>query len=865
MAKLYGNIASSALMTFDKSFARANGQPLDSTEVYYSLAAAEEYAATAGAYIGQKIVVVENGVVTHYSIEDAAGTLKELGSKPVGDEKSITVAENGTVSLKGVGSLVFEREVDVLDENGEPTGEKKTENVQFQPLMTKDGLVWVEPSKTTVEGLATLIEALTGRVDTAEKAIDALEDKVGAAAKPESTEGAGDGEAATGLFLALDNEIARAEAAEKALGERIDAIDYVDADELAKELEPYAKSADFDAYSTTEEMNTELAKKADKEAYDQTVIDLNALTARVEAFLDNTGAATEAIDTLQELLTYIEEHDDVELTDILADIQALQNKVVLGTYEVDGETKEYATVKAYVEAAIAALSIGDYAKASDLLDLAGRVQTLEGKVDVAKVSEAISAAEGRAAEDATSKANAAKEAAAADAQTKADAARDAAIADAATKYATKEDLKATDDVAKDAQNRVDIVEGKIDEITSVGGEPNVLEKIKVNGVTLEIEKDAEGKSTKSVNIPVPTKFTDITDDSGFDARITAAQTKANEAAAAATAAQGTADSGVSKADAAQAKADANAEAIAALQGVDTTHGNEINALKGKVGDETAGLIHDVAALSATVGGHTTALATLGEKDAAHDEALAGLNSTVGGHSTDIANLKTAVGNVYTKTEADGKFATGTALTEEVNRAKAAEKANADAIAALYTAAKDETPASGILVDEIARVEGLVTTEKNRAEGVEANHEGRIAKMETFWAAVETPDETIDTLAEIVKYIESDESGAAAMAESIAKNAGDITALTGRVKANEDKLAGIDTTVNDAIAAAKPGNAGETAGLAVTNAVENGIEFADGKGTVHSLNVNKLVQTKNTYLVLNGGNAALTWPEEEIEE
>ena len=105
MAKLYGEILSSALMTFDKSFARANGQPLDSTEVYYSLAAAEEYAAGAGAYVGQKIVVIENDVVTHYSIEDAAGTLKELGSKPVGDNHSIEVAEDGTVSLKDFGTV----------------------------------------------------------------------------------------------------------------------------------------------------------------------------------------------------------------------------------------------------------------------------------------------------------------------------------------------------------------------------------------------------------------------------------------------------------------------------------------------------------------------------------------------------------------------------------------------------------------------------------------------------------------------------------------------------------------------------------------------------------------------------------------
>lgn len=48
--------------------------------------------------------------------------------------------------------------------------------------------------------------------------------------------------------------------------------------------------------------------------------------------------------------------------------------------------------------------------------------------------------------------------------------------------------------------------------------------------------------------------------------------------------------------------------------------------------------------------------------------------------------------------------------------------------------------------------------------------GRLDTVETFWAAVETPDETIDTLAEIVSYIESDKSGAAEMAASIQANA-----------------------------------------------------------------------------------------------
>ena len=102
MAKLYGNIADTALLTFEKSFSRAKGQPLDSTEVYYSLEEARTYAATANAYVGQKIVVVEDNIVTHYSIEDVAGNLKELGVKPLGDGKSIAVSEDGEISIVGM-------------------------------------------------------------------------------------------------------------------------------------------------------------------------------------------------------------------------------------------------------------------------------------------------------------------------------------------------------------------------------------------------------------------------------------------------------------------------------------------------------------------------------------------------------------------------------------------------------------------------------------------------------------------------------------------------------------------------------------------------------------------------------------------
>jgi hypothetical protein len=146
-----------------------------------------------------------------------------------------------------------------------------------------------------------------------------------------------------------------------------------------------------EAAATKEYVDAELGKKANQTALDSTDANLAALKARVEAFLDNTGAATEAIDTLQDLINYIATHDDVEISGILADIQAINNKLA----GIDG------TVKAYVDGAVEALNIGDYAKAADLVALAGRVTAVEGKVDVEKVSTAISDAKAAAVTEAT--------------------------------------------------------------------------------------------------------------------------------------------------------------------------------------------------------------------------------------------------------------------------------------------------------------------------------------------------------------------------------------------------------------------------------------------------------------------------------
>ncbi len=177
---------------FPLNFRRGNPNPLDNSSVWNSLAAAKNYAQTdPTAYVGQILSVVnytaaetddEGAIVTPsqstvevYYIKDEAGNLEPVGTSPVGDEGTITVAEDGTVSLYGIEGLELTRE----DENGESV------NITYQPLYVNGKLTWVEPSATTVEGLATEIEGLKTR-------ISALETAVGKAAEGENE--------ATGLF-----------------------------------------------------------------------------------------------------------------------------------------------------------------------------------------------------------------------------------------------------------------------------------------------------------------------------------------------------------------------------------------------------------------------------------------------------------------------------------------------------------------------------------------------------------------------------------------------------------------------------------------------------------------------------------------
>ena len=381
---------------------------------------------------------------------------------------------------------------------------------------------------------------------------------------------------------------------------------------------------------------------------------------------------------------------------------------------------------------------------------------------------------------------------------------------------------------------------------------------------------------------------------GIDERITTAKTQA--------------DLGVAEAGKAMAKAEENAGKIETIDSKFSPINEAINNHAATLAQlAEADTLHaaEYEALSNTVAGHTD---LIGSK--ANSSDVAQLQNTVSGNSTDITNLKTVtipaltseIGNkansadVYTKTEI-GAITEGKTIVKMIEEAQAAASYddaeirglisnNANAIAAIYTAPNGETPASGILATEIARVEELVATEKSRAEGIEAGHENRIATMENFWKAADDPEGTIDKLAEIVAYIEADKTGALDMAADIQANSSAITAIytpaegdnaasgflaveiaraQAAEKVNADAIALINDSTNGILAKANKYTDDAIAGLPFATADKGGLVKsseavnkikveADGTMTINKISAMNLIMDETDELILNGGGA-----------
>lgn len=217
MAKIYNDFQPVNLMSFAKSFARLNGQPLDKSEIWYSLAEAQAYAATEAAYVGQILAVIdtENNKVVFYGVQDTLGTLKEVGSTPVGDELSIEIVD-GVIQLKGFGTQYYAYVPAIKNpETGEIIESSKyvltngfKAGLEPRVIANEDKLVlaWYEPGTETVEDVAANIESVSKTVDGLDQTlngegglvdqVDELKTQVGTAADE-----AGSG--ATGLYAEI--------------------------------------------------------------------------------------------------------------------------------------------------------------------------------------------------------------------------------------------------------------------------------------------------------------------------------------------------------------------------------------------------------------------------------------------------------------------------------------------------------------------------------------------------------------------------------------------------------------------------------------------------------------------------------------
>lgn len=348
---------------FPLNFRRGNPNPLDNSSVWASLEAAQTYAASDPvAYVGQILTVVNNteGIATVYSIQDEAGTLKKVGTSPIGDESTITVAEDGTISLFGVAGLELTR----------TEADGSTTKIKYQPLLVDGKLTWIEPSATTVEGLAAEIEGIKTRLSAVETTV---------------------GNAESGLVKDVADNTAAISDINTKIGTVAENKTLV---EMISDAQTAATYDDTALVGRVAVIEGDYLKAADKTAI-ETKMATDIATAKTEAIETVLGEAVpEDFDTLKEIAAWIQSDTTASaqlvtrVTNIEkdylkgADKTALQGEIdALETFV--GSLPEGAastTVIAYIKEVVDGLKIGDYAKAADLTALANRVSIAEGKI-----------------------------------------------------------------------------------------------------------------------------------------------------------------------------------------------------------------------------------------------------------------------------------------------------------------------------------------------------------------------------------------------------------------------------------------------------------------------------------------------------
>ena len=805
---------------------RGNPNPLDNSAVWASLDAAKNYAKTdPTAYVGQIISVVDNAnsVVDVYKINDTAGNLVLVGTVTLGDDQSIVKNDDDTLSLYDFGKKYYKfvaAEGEVAAHYEAIDGWKDG----LEPKVSGGVLAWYEPNPTTVDGLQSAINTMQAEVDTNKENIKANTDAIAVLNGDKTTEGSvayqiaavvAGADADFDTLKEIADWIAAHPDSVAAINEAIkgnsDAIDALEelvgtdavADQITAAIEAlniaqYAKQSDLEVATgditanadaieelqglvgegTVDERINDAIKETvegveqDKFAlrvHGHTVSDVDGLGARLDtlATKDTVNAIDGRVQALEDGLdTSIDAAIQEHVTAADAKYETIEN-VSLLSGQVDtkvaalekADTDNLAAAKTYTEEQIAALKISEYAKQADLDDT-------NAVIDAIKDHDTVDS-----------------------------------FADVMAEVEKKQDI--IPENTYDAYGAAAAVDTKLETYkTEANGRLAALEA--VDNAT-QAEMDAAVDTLEAADAAILAKIGTVNEGETVVGLIGAAQTVADNAQDAADAAQGDVDALEAKVGAVPEGSDTviayvNKKAQEVLEAA--TGGSSESAASVKLALDNYKAENDP-----KVAANTTAAANAQTKaDEAYE--LAETKATMDEVNDAIANAGHAVASEV-EAAIDG-------INDKIGEVPADSTVMAEIAKAQTAATYDDTEVRGLISDNADAIKAisddylkaadkteltdLVTAEQDRAEGVEQDHETRIATMEAFWDGADNSAEAIDKLKELQEYIASDESGAAEMAgniqantQAIAKETEDRTAADNALGVRIDNLSGVVDT------------------------------------------------------------------------
>lgn len=915
------------------SYQRKSAVPLDYYSLFNTKAEAEAYAASNPvSYVGQVISYIHEGEVKVCVIANAAGLLKEVGTKPVGDGKTIEVSAEGAVALLGAasaanGTLPMIEEVD---------GKSKLVWKTLEQIGAGDGNDNTTYAFSFANQKITVTPSLNGVAQDAieiDLSVFATEDEMAAAIKDAIDNLPADKDTTYTLSLS-GMELTLTPSEGEAQKVTIDAYSKKEIDDKFAAL-PEDKDTTYSVKAGEKalklagtEFSTELGLSYANNRISLTGIDGAEIAGfDASAFVEDGvlqdvsyNAETRELTFTWNIVVSAEGEDVIYKTDVV-NIADLVDTYVAGhgldlsgnefSIKLASDSEEFLSVDANglklsgVQSAIDAAkdaAIEDakkYAVASTVYTKDEVNDLLDDKANSADVytkTEADNLLNNKAnSADVYSKTEAdnllSAKANAADVYAKSETYTQKQVDDlldgiqagssesAASVNTKLEALKKTlnneiygnDEGTGDS--RIDTAETKLAGIAE-GAQVNVIESVVVDNGSDETTHPHKLTATLSgKTVTLNDKALQIAIADAKLAGTNAAQV-ASEAASAASQNAAAIQGHDTKIGGLDTLTKEHTSKIAALELADSTHAGEFNALSGTVGQHGT----DIAALKAGKA-DTTVTDALAGRITANENGLKTLNeTTIPGINGEIAKKANAA-DVYNKTEI-GVIAEGKTLVKMIEDAQSAASYddtairglitnNADAIAAIYKV--DGETKTGVLATEIARVEGLISSETGRAQGEEAKLSGRLDTVEAFWKeAIRDGDEknVIDTLKEIQEYIESDESGASAMAASIKANSDAIAAIyhvaedgtkSGTLATEIARVDSAIAAINDAstgiLAKAKEHTDASIAALLVKGVDNKTIKLNEGKAYVAEVSTDLLVQG-SVELHLSAGSASI---------